>query len=148
MFADMQTPEGSKLGKMTHNFMTAITPQIDKSNPLMNQIDRTGKQQAYEFDQFVQSKVDEYRRAKKNPYDLFIPGKPDYLGKPEVIRRFQKPLDQSMQTIRDIMTPGAPKPAKTIDATNPPIPNATFDKDKGYWVTIGKDGKRFIVREQ
>ena len=44
--------------------------------------------------------MDEYRKAKKNPYDLFEPDKPDYVGNPNgLIRRFQKGMGESMNTI-------------------------------------------------
>ncbi|SOD41312.1 hypothetical protein [Nitrosovibrio sp. Nv4] len=94
--ADARTPEGEKLGKRRNDFMSGISPQIDKSNPMMGKIDASGKQQVYEFGFYVDQQVEAYRKAGKNPYDLFDPSKPDFLGKPQVLSGFQKTMQQSM----------------------------------------------------
>lgn len=154
MFIDRQTPDGSKLQKTTQQFINGVAPQIDKSNPLMGILDRTGKQQVYEFGQFVQSKVDEYRRAKKNPQDLFDPSKPDYLGKPEAISPFKKPLDLSIEEsaanlggprkLQPLPQSEPPKPPadRKIDLGNPPMPGAVWSDKRNSWVI--RDGGREI----
>ena len=98
---DARTPDGEKLGKRRSDFVSGVSAQIDKSNPLMGKIDASGKQQVYEFSYYVDQQVDAYRKAGKNPYDLFDPSKPDYLGSPQVISGFQKTIQQSMKDYSD-----------------------------------------------
>jgi hypothetical protein len=112
---DARTPEGEKLGKRRSDFVQGVAAQIDKSNPLMGKIDASGKQQVYEFSYYVDQQVDAYRKAGKNPYDLFDPSKPDYLGSPQVISGFQKTIQQSMKEYSDRLRqqpPGSVSPAK------------------------------------
>lgn len=112
--ADARTPDGEKLGKRRSDFVNGISAQIDKSNPLMGKIDASGKQQVYEFSYYVDQQMEAYRKAGKNPYDLFDPSKPDYLGKPEVIAGFQKTMAQSMADYSASLRrqPGAVAPEK------------------------------------
>jgi hypothetical protein len=100
-FTESRTPEGERLTQVRQQFTHAVEPTIDKSNPLLGKIDQSGKLQAYAFQRFVDQKVDEYRKAGKSPYDLFDPGKADYLGKPETLRQFSVPISQSIKNIRE-----------------------------------------------
>jgi hypothetical protein len=101
--ADLRTPEGERLMKRKADFITGISAQIDKSNPLMGKIDASGKQQVYEFSYFVDQKIDEYKKAGKNPHDLFDPSKPDYMGAPQTLTGFQKTMQESMKDFADQM---------------------------------------------
>jgi len=112
-FKEARTPEGEKLTTTRHQFSEAVKATIDKSNPLMGHIDQGGKLQMYAFQHFVDGKVDEYRKAGKSPYDLFDPSKPDFLGKPEVLRPYQTTIDQSIKNAADrLRAGGAPRPAR------------------------------------
>lgn len=104
---DARTPEGSVLAKRKSDFLQGYKPMIDKSNPMMGVIDKSGPANFYNFSLDVEKKIDEYRAAKKNPYDLFDPSKPDFLGNPKVISGYQKPLTDSMQDFGASMTPAA-----------------------------------------
>lgn len=108
-YVEFRSPEGEKLQRQTEQFLKGFKPQIDKSI-LGATLDAAGAQRFYEFEVMVERKVDEYRRAGKNPWDLFDPGKPDYIGKPETINRFVSPLDQRM---RDT--------GKRIQGSRPPL---------------------------
>lgn len=114
-FVQGRSPEGSQLNQVRSQFNRAVEPIIDKSNPLMGKIDESGKMQNYAFQRFVDQKVDEYRKAGKNPADLFNPAKPDYLGKPETVAPFQKPLQASMNDAVRNLTGGA-RPATPTPA--------------------------------
>ncbi len=96
---ESRTPEGEKLGKRKSAFISGISAQIDKSNPLLGKVDQTGKQQLYEFSFFVDRKVEEYKKEGKDPYNLFDPNKPDYLGSKSVLSGYQKTVQQSMQEV-------------------------------------------------
>jgi hypothetical protein len=98
---DARTPEGEKLGKRRNDFVQGVAAQLDRSNPLMGKIDASGKQQVYEFGHYVDKRMDAYRKAGKDPYELFDPASPDYLGRPEVLTGFQKTMQQSMKDYSD-----------------------------------------------
>jgi hypothetical protein len=55
----------------------AIEPQIDKS-AFSGIPDLKGKSRFYEYQYMLDQKVDEYRKAGKNPVDLIDPSKPEY----------------------------------------------------------------------
>jgi hypothetical protein len=113
-FNNIRTPEGEALGRRKSEFLRSVEPQIDKSNPLMGKIDQTGKQHIYELNLDIENKIAEYRKAGKNPYDLFNPGKPDYMGKPEALQQYQKPLSESLSD-----------KVRTLSVTPPPGPGET-----------------------
>lgn len=104
---DARTPEGSVLAKRKADFLQGFKPMIDKSNPMMGVIDKSGPANFYNFSLDVEKKIDEYRAAKKNPYDLFDPSKPDFMGNPKVISGYQKPLAESIQGIGASLNPPA-----------------------------------------
>jgi hypothetical protein len=85
---------------------------ITKSNPMMGTIDRTGDNQLYKFTFDLRRKVDEYRKAGKDPRDLMDPSKPDYMGSPGALAGYQKTLQQSSQDIVETLR------RQTIDTIN------------------------------
>src|SRR5262245_32960497 len=134
-FRGMRSPEGQKLTQTKADFFKAVGASIDKSNPLMGKTDQDGKLNLYRFEWDINRKIDEYRKAGKNPYDLFDPSKPDYMGTPKALEAYQKPLQQSIQdtarrlgvrppgeknltgpgkTITGIEVTPAPEPAKPL----------------------------------
>lgn len=98
-FDQIRTPGGEILGKRRADFIKGIGPQIDKSNPLAGKIDETGKAKLYQFEWLLDQKMDEYRKAGKNPSDLLDPSKPDYMGKPEALAPYQTSMQDSIQEI-------------------------------------------------
>lgn len=136
-FTDLQTGDGSKLGIRTNEFLRGYKGLITKSNPMLGNIDPSGDAQFYLFQDWVHSKVAEYRQAKKNVYDLFDPSKPDYVGKPEALEPFQKSLEQSTTTALDRFRPKPPQ------AEQPPVPGARKGQDNEWYVEIepGKWGR-------
>lgn len=158
MFVDHQSPEGSKRGAATHKFI------VGASENFKDLLGRVDTQSAYEFNHFVDSKVDEYIKAKRNIYDLFDPGKPDYLGKRETLQPFIKSFTERVQDrTRSLSspTPTAPapgqprtpglqplpqsepvKPGSTtkVDLGNPPLKGAQWDDKLNSWIII--DGSR------
>lgn len=96
-FANIRTPDGQALGQQQDDFIKSVKPMIDQSNPMMGKLDPSGAQQLYRFTYDLRRKVDEYRKAGKDPRDLFDPSKPDYLGSPAALQPYQKTMQQSMQ---------------------------------------------------
>lgn len=150
-FTNLRTPEGQALGSQQDEFIKSVKPLIDKSNPLLGKIDQSGPQQVYQFTMALRKKVEEYRRAGKDPHDLMDPSKPDYMGSPAALAGFQKPLQQSLQdTAKALRTGGSGFPAAdTITgvsaegapaATSTPKPAAAKPPEKGFI----KDGYEFL----
>ncbi len=119
-FDGIRTPGGEKLMHRKGDFVKAIAPAIDKSNPLMGKIDQSGKAQLYAFEWALDQKIEEYRKAGKNPADLLDPSKPDFMGKPETIAPYQKTMQQSIQTIREQVR-GITGQAPAATAPIPPV---------------------------
>lgn len=132
-FTDYRTPDGEKLTKRKSDFLKGVGPSINKSNPLMGKIDASGYRQEYEFGVFVDNEIERMRTEGKNPYDLFNPSKPDYLGKPEVLTSFQKSMQQSIDDFSaqlrgqpSIPAPNDPKARKPGET-----PQQYLDRMKG-----------------
>lgn len=122
-FKNLRTPEGEELGKQQDEFIKSVKPMIDKSNPLMGKIDQSGAMQMYAFTLALKKKVDEYRKAGKDPRDLMDPSKPDFMGSPSALGQFQKPLQQSLADVASSLRTGPSVPisgAPAPSASNPP----------------------------
>lgn len=91
------------------NFLHAIEPQIDRS-AFAGFPDLEGKQRFYEYQRMLDDKIEEYRKAGKNPGDLLRPSSPDYMGKPEAIEHYKGPLQKLLQD--------APKPGAAADLSS------------------------------
>jgi hypothetical protein len=149
-FVNLRTPEGAALGNQQDEFIKSVKPLIDKSNPLLGKIDQSGPQQVYNFTMDLRRKVDEYRKAGKDPRDLMDPSKPDYMGSPAALMSYQKPLQQSLQDTARALRGGSGFPAAdTITgvqnvpqpaATSVPRPPAAKPPEKGFV----KDGYEFL----
>lgn len=149
-FASLRTPDGQALGAQQEEFIKSVKPLIDKSNPLLGKIDQSGPQQVYNFTMDLRRKIDEYRRAGKDPRDLMDPSKPDYMGGPAALAGYQKPLQQSLQDAAKALRGGSGlPPAESITgvtvepapaATSSPRPAAPLPPPKGFI----KDGWEFL----
>lgn len=117
-FAQARTPEGEQLNTRTDEFLKAISPQLDKS--VLGSMDTFGKEAMYRFTFDLKAKINEYRKAGKNPYDLLDPSKPDYMGKPEAISPYQSSLQETLLRNAARMR-GAPLPTSP-DPGAPPRP--------------------------
>ncbi|HXA22751.1 MAG TPA: hypothetical protein VNW90_10650 [Acetobacteraceae bacterium] len=131
-FADKRTDDGQRLGQTEQRFLTAVKPTVEKSNPLMGTLDMTGGTEFFRLQQDIAAKVAEYRKAGKDPYDLFNPSKPDYFGNPATLSQYQKSIPESLgeYTLRmkTAQTPAKPPPVTlplaprdTPAGTRPPI---------------------------
>lgn len=123
-FLDARTPDGDVLQKREAEFIKGVTPLIDKSNPLMGQIDPSGPQKMYMLQWDIDQKIAAYRKAGKDPFDLFDPSKPDYLGKPEALKPYQKSMQESLRDRTQALTGTAVAPAASTNGSIAPLPPA------------------------
>jgi len=137
-FNEMRTPEGEPITRTKKDFFSAVGPSIDKSNPLQGKLDQSGKMQLYRMEWDINKKINEYRQQNKNPFDLFDPSKPDYVGRPDALVPYKTPLSEStksiVQSLKDLgrftsprgqeAAPAAPAaPAEPAPAAEPkPVP--------------------------
>ncbi len=106
-FVNLRSPEGQRLGQAKTELFKAVKPAIDKSNPLMGKLDQDGSMNMYRFEMDLERKITEYRKAGKDPHDLFDPAKPDFVGAPKALEPYQKSLSQSTaDTARRLGTRG------------------------------------------
>jgi hypothetical protein len=116
-FTENRDEQGQRLSKRQADFVASIKNAIDKANPLTGKsLDPTGPQQYYAFVRYVDSKVQQYRQAGKDPFDLLDPAKPDFLGKPETVQMFQKTMKESLAYMSSQLSrqPGAVAPVGAV----------------------------------
>jgi lysozyme len=109
-YRENRDDQGNKFSTQKKAFFDGMKPQIDKSNPLMGKLDQSGAAENYRFMQYVDTQIDEYREAGKDPRVLLDPTKPEFLGRPEIIAGFQKSILESGAAFTRQNTPKAPPP--------------------------------------
>jgi hypothetical protein len=93
------------------------------------------------YQNFVDEKVQEYKTAHKNPNDLFIEGKPDYLGSKEILesKQFAPNFGEKVTPAAKI---GPPKltveTAKSLDDLKKLYGDGTIDKDRYLELGVAK----------
>lgn len=102
-FQDARTDEGTRLGDVKKLFFDRIQTQITKSNMLMGKIDTDGDMQMLRYTLDVNRRIDEARKAGKDPHELFNPKSPEFVGAPEILRNYQKSMSESMKSFSDKM---------------------------------------------
>ncbi len=102
-YTQMRTPEGERLSDVKKQFLDGIRPRFDSST--MTNIDADGKERMYKFMSFVNDQEAQARKAGKNPYDLYNPNSPDYLG--NKTGAFQATLDQQIRNLAGRLQAGA-----------------------------------------
>jgi hypothetical protein len=147
-FTSMRTPDGAELGGQQDEFIKGFKSSITHANSLLGKLDPSGDQKLYEFTRNIQQKVTEYRKAGKDPRDLFDPAKPDYMGSPAALAPYQKSLKDSMETMAERMRssmqpsapaePSAPKPTRMVGDVPVPaalngIADLQFNKATQQW---------------
>ena len=84
-FKDMRTPEGERLSAASSTFIRDYRAMIERPDPATGLASVDAKERAYFFETDTIRMIHEYRQQGRNPYDLFNPSHPDFLGKPERI---------------------------------------------------------------
>lgn len=96
-FQESRTPEGARLSDTKRIFFDGIKTQITKSNLLLGKLDPDGDFQLMQYTLAANRKIEEYRKAGKDPHALFDPDNPDFLGSPKMVSRYQKTMQQSIK---------------------------------------------------
>jgi hypothetical protein len=110
-FKEGSSPDGSTLTKMKERVIKAGA--FDKST-LMSK-DTTGPLAEYNYRQYVDQRVDDYRKAGKDPHDLFNASKPDFIGKPEIVNYFRSTLEEQIKaTTQRFQGRPAPPPGLVV----------------------------------
>jgi hypothetical protein len=110
-FSDVRSPQGEKLAAIQKEFLAGVKPLITRSNPLMGSNDPIGDPNFYMFTWTADQKVQQYRKEGKNPFDLFNPTKPDYLGSPEAVKPYQGTFQQSLEAKTNALSSAPTAPA-------------------------------------
>lgn len=102
-FKELQTDSGQRLDQTVNKFLQAVKPSIDKSNPLMGKLDMSGGSEFFRLQQDLASKIADYRKAGKDPFDLLNPSRPDFIGSPDALGAYQKSVPESLEDFADRM---------------------------------------------
>lgn len=96
-FQESRTPDGARLSDTKRVFFDGVKTQITKSNLLLGKLDPDGDFQLMQYQLMANRKIEAYRKEGKDPHDLFDPDKPDFLGSPKMLSRYQKTMQQSIK---------------------------------------------------
>jgi hypothetical protein len=96
-FFAKQAPDGDLLLAHKQAFLKGVAHAIDRSDPLIGEIDQLGRSKMYLLERDIDQKIDQYRRNGKDPFDLFDRSKPDYVGKPELLERYRTTLRETLE---------------------------------------------------
>lgn len=99
-----RTPEGDMLGKRMTDFFSAVEPQINQKGMFGLPTNPKGAEQMYRFEDMVRRKVQEKKKKGEDPFSLFDPAAPDYLGKPDTVGSYAKSMTENVQDITNTMT--------------------------------------------
>jgi hypothetical protein len=100
-------------------FLKNVALSVDRSDPLIGDIDRLGRAKMYLLERDLDRKIGQYLKAGKDPLDLFDPSKPDYAGTPESLARYRPTVREALEQSAQQRPPAA---ASGGDAAAPPVP--------------------------
>lgn len=128
-FIESRSPDGSTLTKQKERVIKAAA--FDTST-LMRK-DSTGPLAEYNYRQYVDQRIEDYRKQGKDPHDLFLNTKPDFIGKPEIIQWFRASLDDHMKAMSEQINAkrGAPPPGLVVPGAGPVAPGAPALRQPG-----------------
>jgi hypothetical protein len=96
-FLAKQTPADALLLAHKQAFLKGVAPAIDRSDPLIGEIDQLGRAKMYLLERDIDRKVGQYIKDGKDPHDLFDRSKPDYVGKPELLERYRTTVPEALE---------------------------------------------------
>lgn len=96
-FQESRTPDGARLSDTKRIFFDGMKTQITKSNLLLGKLDPDGDFQLMQYQLMVNRKIEAYRKAGKDPHDLFDPENAEFVGASKIISRYQKTMQQSIK---------------------------------------------------
>jgi hypothetical protein len=96
-FFAKQTPADAPLLAHKQGFLKGVAPAIDRSDPLIGEIDQLGRARMYLLERDIDRKIGQYIKDGKDPLDLFDRSKPDYVGKPESLERYRTTVPEALE---------------------------------------------------
>ena len=96
-FFAKQTPADAPLLAHKQAFLKAVAPAIDRSDPLIGEVDQLGRSKMYLLERDIDRKAGQYNKDGKDPLDLFDRSKPDYVGKPESLERYRTTVTEALE---------------------------------------------------
>jgi hypothetical protein len=115
-----QSPEGDTLLAHKQAFLVGIARAIDRSDPLIGEIDQLGRSKMYLLERDIDRKIDQYRKDGKDPFDLFDQSKADYVGKPESLGRYATTLQEALkERARQLRPTAAPDETAATQSVPP-----------------------------
>ncbi len=118
-FLARQASADAPLFAHKQDFLKNVAPSIDRSDPLIGDIDRLGRAKMYLLERDLDRKIGQYVKAGKDPLDLFDPSKPDYAGAPESLARYRPTVREALEESAQQRPPAA---VSGGDAATPPVP--------------------------
>jgi hypothetical protein len=117
---ELQTPEGQKLTDTRNAFFSGVKGQFDKSTITI--LDIKGGEDFYKFKHYATQRELEYRKTPgKDPYQLYNPSSPDYLGRS--ISAFQRSLAQQLHDLSSSLDQQGATPNVPVAPAAPEIVN-------------------------
>jgi hypothetical protein len=92
-----QTAADAPLLAHKQAFLRAVAPAIDRSDPLIGDIDQLGRSRMYLLERDLDRRISQSAKAGRDPLDLFDPAKPDYAGKPESLARYRTTVRETLE---------------------------------------------------
>jgi hypothetical protein len=92
-----RTPAPASLLAHKQAFLKSVAPALDRSDPLIGEIDQLGRSKMYLLERDIDQKIDRYIKDGKDPLDLFDRSRPDYVGKPESLERYQTTAREALE---------------------------------------------------
>ena len=93
-FQDMRTTDGQKLGTARDKFEQSVKGSITRSTQFSSFPPEDAE--FYRFTQYVDRKIQEARQNKEDPYALFDPQSPKYLGTAASLSPFQQTMQEGL----------------------------------------------------
>jgi hypothetical protein len=126
-----KTMQGQMEANLKAKFISSVSGSITNSVPAIGMMDNIGDQKLYEFQFFVEQKIEAQRKAGKSLEPLFDPKSAEYLG--QYVPQYQRTMEEIM---RDAGNNMQMRPAGSGLAINPetsgtPAPTGTPAPKKG-----------------
>lgn len=109
-----KTMQGQMESNLKSKFIASVTSSITNSVPAMGKMDNIGDKKLYEFQFFVEQKIDQQRKAGKSLEPLFDPTSAEYLG--QYVPQYQR---SAQEILRDMGSNMQMRPAGSGLAINP-----------------------------
>jgi hypothetical protein len=120
-FRESYSSTDKDLAKHKAELLTRVKPKIIPSAAFGKMeeqfIDAPGEERFALYERMVEDKIKEYRKANKNPDDLFNPTKPDYVGSKEILEspQYAPSLKQKLSDVKPKNSQVRTAPSVTLE---------------------------------